>query len=98
MSSKTRLALDLSPLLVFFLAYRFAGLLAATMALIFSTLLSLAITYHLERRIPIMPLASGIAVAVLGGLTLLLKHETYIKINPTLVYLTFSSLLLGGLY
>lgn len=98
MSSKTRLILDFSPLLVFFLGYRFAGLLAATMALIACTLLSLAVTYCVERRIAVMPLVSGIAVTLLGGLTLLLKDETYIKIKPTLVYLLFSGVLLGGLY
>ena len=89
--------LDLSPLLAFFLAYRFAGLLAATAALILCTLVSLAVTYHWERRIAVMPLASGIAVTVLGGLTLWLQDETFIKIKPTLVYLLFSGALLGGL-
>jgi intracellular septation protein len=92
------MVLDLSPLLVFFLAYRAAGLLSATVALIACTLLSLAITYRLERRLALMPLASGVAVTILGGLTLLLKDDTYIKIKPTLVYLVFSALLLGGLY
>jgi len=88
--------LDLSPLLVFFLGFRFAGLLAATAVLILCTLISLAITYRWERRIAIMPLASGLAVTVLGGLTLWLQDETFIKIKPTLVYLLFSSVLLGG--
>ncbi len=97
MSSKTRLILDLSPLLAFFLGYRFSGLLMATAAIIACTLVSLAVTYCLERRIAVMPLASGIAVTVLGGLTLLLQDETFIKIKPTLVYLLFSGVLLGGL-
>ena len=97
MSSATRFFLDFSPLLAFFLAYRFAGLLAATAMLIGLTLISLAVTYIFEKRIATMPLISGIAVTLLGGLTLFLHDETFIKIKPTLVNLLFASILLGGL-
>lgn len=97
MNNKVKLALDLGPLLVFFIGYRFAGLLAATAGLIAFTVLSLVITYALEKRIAVMPLVSGIAVATLGGLTLFLHDETFIKIKPTLVNLLFAALLLGGL-
>ena len=45
-----------------------------------------------------MPLISGIAIAVLGGLTLYLRNDYFIKIKPTLVNLLFASILLGGLY
>lgn len=98
MNPKVKLALDLGPLAVFFLAYRFSGLLAATAALIAFTMLSLSITYALERRIAMMPLVSGIAVAVLGGMTLYLKDELFIKMKPTFVNLLFAAILLVGLY
>ncbi len=62
------------------------------------TLLSLAITYAMEKRVAVMPLVSGIAVTLLGGLTLFLHDETFIKIKPTLVNLLFAAILLGGLY
>ena len=97
MNSKIKLLLDFGPLLVFFLAYRFAGLLAATAALIVFTLLSLAITYAREKQIAAMPLISGVAITILGGLTLFLHDETFIKIKPTLVNLLFAGILLGGL-
>ncbi len=98
MNPTLRFALDMGPLLVFFLAYRFAGLMAATVALIAFTVLSLAITYALEKRISPMPLVSGIAVAVFGGITLWLNDETFIKIKPTLVNLLFAAILLGGVF
>ena len=97
MNGKVKLALDLGPLLVFFVAYRFAGLLAATAALIVFTMVSLAVTYALERKIAVMPLISGVAVAVFGGATLWLQDELFIKMKPTLVNILFSSVLLGGL-
>lgn len=97
MSPKIRLILDLGPLLAFFLAYRFHGLLAGTATLIICTLASLIVHYALEKRIAIMPLISGVAIATLGGLTLFLQDETFIKIKPTLVNLLFAAILLGGL-
>lgn len=98
MNPKLRLALDLGPLLVFFLAYKALGLLAATAALIVFTAISLAVTYILEKKIAIMPLVSGIAVTVFGGMTLLLQDELFIKMKPTLVNLLFASILLAGAY
>lgn len=97
MNSTLRLMLDMGPLLVFFLAYRFAGLMAATAALIAFTAISLAVTYAIERKISPMPLVSGIAVAIFGGLTLYLNDELFIKMKPTLVNLLFAAILLVGL-
>src|SRR5690349_2415379 len=97
MRQHSRLALDFAPLLAFFLAYRFAGLLAATACLIAITAVSLSITYMQEKRLAVMPLVSGVAVALLGGMTLLLHDETFIKIKPTLVNLLFAAILLVGL-
>jgi len=91
-----KLAIDMGPLLVFFLSYRIFGLFEATVALIASTALALAISYAIERKIAVMPLFSGVAVAVFGGLTLLLQDETFIKMKPTLVNLLFAAILFGG--
>lgn len=98
MNSNLRLALDFGPLFAFFLAYKAAGVLAATAALIACTLLSLGVTYAKERRIAVMPLVSGILVTILGGLTLFLHDETFIKIKPTAVNLLFATCLLGGVF
>lgn len=98
MNPKLRLMLDLGPLLVFFVAYRVFGLLAATAALIVFTMISLLVTYVLEKKVAVMPLVSGIAVAVFGGMTLLLQDELFIKMKPTIVNMLFASILLGGVY
>ena len=98
MSSNLKLFLDFSPLAGFFIAYRTGGLLAGTAVLIALTLLSLAVTYAKEKRLAMMPLISGVIVTVMGGLTLYLRDETFIKIKPTIVNLLFASLLLGGLW
>ncbi len=98
MSSKLRFALEIGPLLVFFLGYRFADLMVATAALIIFTALSLLITYVYEKRIATMPLISGVAVAIFGGMTLFLQNEDFIKIKPTVANILFATIILGGVY
>ncbi|HEX2555267.1 MAG TPA: septation protein A [Microvirga sp.] len=93
-----KLALDLGPLGVFFIANQRAGIFAATGIFIAATLVSLAIHYALVRKLPIMPLVSGIVVVVFGGLTLVLQDELFIKLKPTIVNTLFGLTLLGGLY
>ena len=44
-----------------------------------------------------MPFVTAIVVVVFGGLTLWLQDATFIKIKPTIIYLLFGGVLLGGL-
>jgi intracellular septation protein len=46
---------------------------------------------------PIMPMVTAIVVVVFGGLTLALQNETFIKVKPTIIYVLFGGVLLGGL-
>ena len=62
-----------------------------------ATLIALVIGWSLERKLPVMPLVSGIFVLFFGGLTLMLADETFIKLKPTLVNILFSGILFGGL-
>lgn len=93
-----KLALELGPLGLFFLANQRAGIFAATGLFVAATLASLAAHYALVRKLPIMPLVSGAVVVVFGGLTLALQDELFIKLKPTIVNTLFGLTLLGGLY
>lgn len=94
-------ALELGPLGVFFavnaLTGKTHGLYPATAAFMVATLLALGISWVAVRRVPIMPLVSGVVVMVFGSLTLWLQDELFIKLKPTIVNLLFGSVLLGGL-
>lgn len=92
-----KLALEMGPLAVFFLVNARADLFAATAAFMAATVISLGVSYVLFRRIPTMPLVSGVVVIVFGALTLWLQDELFIKLKPTIVNLLFASVLLGGL-
>jgi intracellular septation protein len=73
------------------------GLFEATGAFMIATLAALAAGWAIERRVPVMPLVSGIFVIVFGGLTLVLADETFIKLKPTIVNALFAAILFGGL-
>lgn len=98
MNPMLKTTLELGPLLVFFLAFRYYGeILIATGFLVYTTLLSLCITYLLERKLAVMPLVSGTMMVFFGAITLVNGDEYFIKIKPTIVNMIFSLLLLGGL-
>ena len=107
-----KLTLELGPLGVFFFTNAYGNrleqmfpalealggrLFLATAFFIVATLAALIASFALTRRLPIMPLVTGVVVLVFGGLTLLLQDETFIKMKPTIVNLLFGSTLLIGL-
>jgi len=96
LNPRIKLLLDILPLVVFFVGYKWLGLFLATAALLAVTLATLIIMYVLERRIALSPLITGLVVGVFGGLTLWLHDETFIKIKPTLINLVFAIILLVG--
>lgn len=73
------------------------ALFEATGAFMIATIIALTIGWTVERKIPVMPLVSGIFVLVFGGLTLVLADELFIKLKPTLVNILFAVILFGGL-
>ena len=92
-----KLALDLGPLVLFFIGNARFGIFPATALFMVAVLAALAISYALTRRLPVMALVSAVIVTVFGGLTLVLHDETFIKMKPTLIYGLFGATLLFGL-
>ena len=102
-----KLSLEVGPLVVFFMANAYSDrfgiaqdrrIFAATAIFIAATIVALAVHYMLVRKLPIMPLVSGVVVIVFGGLTLWLDDELFIKLKPTIVNTLFGLVLLAGLY
>ena len=88
---------DYGPLAAFFIAYLIGKLYVATAALMIATVIAVALSLAVERRVPIMPLVTAAIVMVFGGLTLWLNDERFIKMKPTIVQAIFSVVLFGGL-
>ncbi|HEX9448497.1 MAG TPA: septation protein A [Dongiaceae bacterium] len=90
-------SVDYGPLLVFFVAYKIAGLMTATLALMIATAVGTALLYAATRRLAIMPLITFLIVGTFGGLTLWLHDDTFIKMKPTVIQGLFAVILFGGL-
>src|SRR5436189_8377 len=73
------------------------GIFVATAVFMVAVVLALAVSYALTRHLPVMPLVTAVIVLVFGSLTLILHDELFIKLKPTIIYLLFGAVLLGGL-
>jgi intracellular septation protein len=110
MSEKTepqgagKLLIDLGPLLVFFLVNFLAPvppalkIFVATGAFMVAMVAAMIFSALKYRRISPLLWFSGIAVVILGGLTIWLHKEWIIKMKPTLYYSVVAGLLGFGLW
>jgi len=91
---------DFGPLLIFFTIYfkNDQNLKMAIPPFVIATLISLAIIFLLEKKIPMMPLISGIVITFFGGLTLYFDNKVFFYIKPTIVNLIFAGTLFIGKY
>ena len=91
-----KLALELGPLALFFLAYWKFNIYAATGVMMVSVIVTLSVSYAMLKRVPIMPLVTAAIVTIFGSLTLFYHDPTIIKIKPTVLYVLFSGALFFG--
>jgi len=92
-----KLLVEIGPLVVFFVANSRYDIFVATGAFMAGTAISLIASRLIFKKIPAMPLVTGVFVFIMGGLTLYLHDELFIKLKPTIVNVLFASILLGGL-
>ncbi len=85
---------DLFPILLFFIAYKFFGIFAATWVAIAASILQIAWLLLKKKKVDgMMWLSLGIIV-VLGGATLISHNENFIKWKLTVLYWLYAALLL----
>ena len=60
-------------------------------------LASLAASYVLTRKLPKMAVITAVVVTIFGGLTLILRDDTFVKMKPTILYGLFAGILGFGL-
>lgn len=92
-----KIALELGPLVVFFIVNAKADIFAATAWFMGAMTASLALSWFILKRVAVMPLVTGVVVLIFGSLTLYLQDDTFIKMKPTIVNSLFGGVLLGGL-
>lgn len=89
-----KLLFDLFPVVLFFIVFKLAGIYAATAAAIAATVAQIIWSKFKHGKVDAMLWVSFSIIAVFGGATLWLHDETFIKWKPTILYWTFSAILL----
>jgi len=85
---------DLFPIILFFVAYKFAGIFAATAVAIAATVGQIGWVWFRHRKVDTMLWVSLAIVTVFGGATLLFQNPTFIKWKPTVLYWFFAGALI----
>ena len=102
-SAFARLMTDLGPLVIFFVVNflapvpSFFRIFYATGAFMAAMLVAMIVSLIRYRTISPMLLFSGVMVVILGGLTIWLHNDVFIKMKPTLYYILIAGLLGFGL-
>ena len=97
MNQGVKLLIEMGPLIAFFAANWLAGIFWGTGIFMAATVIALALSWSLTRKLAMVPLVSAVFVAVFGGLTLWLQSDLFIKVKVTLINALFGAILLGGL-
>ena len=98
MNSFIKLFIDIGPLAVFFIYYKISGdLIDAILPLMLATVISVVISYILEKKIPIMPTLGAGIVVIFGGLTIIFDNKIFIFMKPTIINIIFAAILYGGI-
>tara|TARA_B100000029_G_scaffold380889_1_gene375984 strand:- start:340 stop:894 length:555 start_codon:yes stop_codon:yes gene_type:complete len=93
-----KFAADFGPLLIFFIIY-FSNendLKTAIPPFIVATLIALVVIYFLEKKIPMVPLLSGILITFFGGLTIYFDNKIFFYMKPTIINILFAAILFFG--
>ena len=110
-NSLTKSILEFVPLITFFLAYYYypnssnlTGEDLSVEKIIFATkvfvpilLIASILSYLILRTISKMSIITALLVIFFGGLTIWLRDPTFIKMKPTIIYLSFAIILIIGL-
>jgi intracellular septation protein len=90
-----QLLADYFPLILFFVAYKWQGIYAATGVAIAASVAQIAY-FAWRRRVSAVHWLSFAIIVVFGGATLALQDETFIKWKPTVLYALFGGVLAVG--
>ena len=92
-----KLLFDFFPLILFFVAFRFADIFVATAVAIAATVVLIGWSLARHRRISPMQWVSLVVIGLFGGATLLLHDDTFIKWKPTVLYWLGGAAFLGSI-
>ena len=89
---------DLFPLILFFIAYRYADIYTATAVAITASILQIVWLKITRKVIETTHWINLTVIVVFGGATLWLHSDVFIKWKPTVLYWLFATVLIGARY
>lgn len=90
-----QLLADYFPLILFFLAFKWQGIMVATAVAIGASVAQIA-WFKWKGKLSTIHWVSFAVIAVFGGATLILQDEVFIKWKPTVLYGLFGAILAVG--
>jgi intracellular septation protein len=91
-----KLLFDFFPILLFFAAYKFSDIFVATGVGIAATIVQIVWARVHKGKVEPLQWVSLAIIVVFGGLTIWLHDNTFIKLKPTILYLTFAAVIAGS--
>jgi intracellular septation protein len=88
---------DLFPVILFFIAFKFADIFVATGVAIAATVVQIGYVLARGRKVTNMQWLGLVVIGIFGGATLLLRDEMFIKWKPTVLYWAAGLVFLGAL-
>jgi intracellular septation protein len=105
-----KMALELGPVILFFVVFgrlkdktftilgtEYSGFIVTTALFVGLIMLTSAILWRLEGKLSKMQMVTLVIVIVMGGLSIWLNDERFIKMKPTFIYAFFAGILFFGL-
>ncbi len=91
-----KLLLDFFPIILFFVAFKIAGIYVATGVAIVATFAQIGWLRYKTGKIEPMQWVSLGVIVLFGGATIVAQNETFIKWKPTVLYWLMAGSLLAG--
>ena len=88
---------EMGPLAIFFIFYLNSGLQSAIPPFIAATIIALPFSFMIEKKIPVLPLASAFLITFFGLLTIYFDNDAFFKMKPTILYVITGIILLISL-
>lgn len=93
-----KVLLDFLPIIAFFISFKLYGIFVATGVAICVTIFQISYSLFRREKISAQTWISLIIILLMGGATILLRNEWFIKWKPSVLYFIFSFILLFSLY
>ena len=84
------------PILLFFIAFKLYDIYVATAVVIVATILQVGFSWYKHRKVETMQWITLILVVVMGGLTLILHDEQFVKWKLSIIEWLFGGAFLGS--